>query len=82
MGFAQMTTPATLNFAAHGTTAIYPLFTNDGSGNLMASGVAPVIGMLVELRLLSTFLNTSGLDLAPMRADELAEILVGGKGSL
>jgi hypothetical protein len=49
-----------------------------GTGQLTATTLAAQISILVELRVIANLLNPTGLDLAPMRADELANILPPG----
>ena len=73
-------TPASVNFAALGTLSNYPSLANDGSGTLTPVNIAPNMGFLVELRIMSNMMNTWGIDLNQARAEELNRIMVGTGG--
>ena len=75
-----MATPASLNFAALGTLANYPAIANDGSGTLTPVNIAPNMGFLVELRVMSNLLNAWGIDLNQARAEELNRIVTATGG--
>lgn len=75
-----MATPASLNFAALGTLATYPGFTSDATGNLTPINIAPNMGFLVELRVMSNMLNSWGIDLNQARAEELNRIMASTGG--
>ena len=75
-----MATPASLNFAAIGTLANYPAIASDGSGTLTPVNIAPNMGFLVELRVISNALNSWGIDLNQARAEELNRIMASTGG--
>ena len=75
-----MPSPASLNFAALGTLANYPSLATGGSGTLTPVNIAPNMGFLVELRIMSNMMNTWGIDLNQARADELNRIMTGTGG--
>ncbi len=56
----------------------FPMFQNNGTGNLTTAAVAVWICMLIELRVISGLLNSTNDNLDQLRASELQNVVPPG----